>query len=225
MWRDAGELLRATGRYAVERQSVPWRRLLCFVILGGALYGLVMGALGGRWQGALYSAAKVPILLTCSTCVCLPNFWVVLALLGLRDDFAAAVRGILAAQGTLALCLASLAPVTALFYWSGLDYPGALLWSAGCFGLASLAAQRTLRRHYRPLIARRPRHVRALAAWLALYVFVGIKLGWVLRPFVGDPQLPPAFLRAEQWQDDPYTNLFWTAVGLAASAVRALRGG
>jgi hypothetical protein len=33
--------------------------------------------------------------------------------------------------------------------------------------------------------------------------------------------MPSAFLRAEQWQENPYTNLFWTAAGLLASLVRA----
>jgi len=225
VWSEASELLHARGAYGVAHERVPWPRLVAFVAGGGALYGLAMGSLGGRGLGALYSSVKVPILLTGATGACIANYWVVLALLGLREDFRAALRGILAAQGTLALALASLAPVTAFLYACGLSYPTALLWNAACFALASLAAQRTLRAHFRPLVAREPRHRRGLAAWLVLYGFVGIKLGWVLRPFVGDPALPTSFLREYQWREDPFANLFWTAVGLAASVVRALRGG
>jgi len=215
-------LLRAEGRYAVGRARVPWGRLVLFVSLGGSLYGLVMGSLDGRWVGALYSAVKVPLLLCLSLSVCLPNFLVVNLLLGLGQDFPAALRGILSAQGTLSVCLACLAPVTAVFYVSQPSYPFALFLNGCCFGLAVLCAQLTLANHYRPLIARQPRHRRALAAWLALYVLVGIKLGHVLRPFVGDPRLPTTFLREEQWQDDPYASLLWTAVGLLAGAVRRL---
>ena len=31
-----------------------------------------------------------------------------------------------------------------------------------------------------------------LRAWLGVYAFVGIQMGWVLRPFVGQPDRPTA---------------------------------
>ena len=56
-----------------------------------------------------------------------------------------------------------------------------------------------LRRHDRPLIARDPRHRRLLRGWIGLYAFVSIQMGWVLRPFVGDPAQPVRFVRADTW--------------------------
>lgn len=221
-WTDS--LLRAEGSFAVERAGVPWRRLVSAVVLGGFGYGLVMGSFGGKPLGGLYSGIKVPLCVIGATALGLPNFYVVNALLGLRADFPAAVRGVLAAQGTLALTLLALAPVTATLYLAGMSYPSALLVNAGLFLVATLAAQRSLARHYRPLIARRPRHARALVAWFALYAFVSIKLGWVLRPFVGDPDLETSFLRAGRWMDDPFRNLFWAAAGLLASLARRVVG-
>jgi hypothetical protein len=47
--------------------------------------------------------------------------------------------------------------------------------------------------------ARSPRHRLLLRAWFFLYAFVGIQMGWVLRPFIGDPHLPVAFFRSEAW--------------------------
>jgi len=35
--------------------------------------------------------------------------------------------------------------------------------------------------------------------WVFLYAFVGIQMGWVLRPFIGDPGQRPTFLRSESW--------------------------
>jgi hypothetical protein len=49
------------------------------------------------------------------------------------------------------------------------------------------------------LVARNPRHRIGLAAWLLLYMFVAIQLAWVLRPFVGSPELPTGFFRQEVW--------------------------
>jgi hypothetical protein len=221
---DAVQLLRAEGRYAVGRGAVPWMRLAAILLASGLVYGAVMGALGGRALGAMYSCIKLPILLCFSLLACLPNFYAMNAVLGLRHDFAAAVRGILSAQGTLALALVALAPVTAFFYVCGLTYPVALLWNGAAFALALVCAQVTLARHYRPLIARDRRHRLALLAWFALYAFVSIKVGWVLRPFVGDPALPLEFLRAGKWQENPYMNLFWTLAGFAWSVLRKLIG-
>ena len=56
--------------------------------------------------------------------------------------------------------------------------------------------------------------------WKAgIYVFVAIKLGWILRPFIGDPELPLEYVRAEQWQENPYSTLVWTAAALAWEAL------
>ena len=59
----------------------------------------------------------------------------------------------------------------------------------------------TWARHYRPLVARNPRHRVGRAAWLFLYVFVAIQSAWVLRPFVGAPGLPTRFFREGAWSN------------------------
>jgi hypothetical protein len=42
-----------------------------------------------------------------------------------------------------------------------------------------------------------------LLAWAALYIFVGIQMGWMLRPFIGDPAAPVGFFRPE-----PFSNAY-----------------
>ncbi len=205
--------LRSTGRHSVGRGAVPWARLGALVVCGGALYGTVMGSLGGDLRGSVYSMLKVPVLLSGTTLLCLPFFFVFNATLGLRDDFTAALRGVLSAQGTLALCLAGLAPPLIVAYASAIAYPTALLLNGVAFATATLAGHLTLARHYRPLIAVDGRHRLGLAGWLVLYVFVAIKLGWILRPFVGDPALETVFMRSSALDENPYLVLFWTVVG------------
>lgn len=222
MFAEADALLRAEGSFAVGNARLPWLRFGALVGVSGVFYGAVMGAFQGRELQALYAALKVPLLLGVAFSVCLPNFFVMNAVFGLRADFAAACRGLLCAQGTLALCLASFAPVTALAYSCEPSYPFALLLNALTFAVASLAAQLTLARHYRPLIARDSRHKLGLAAWLLLYTFVAIKVASLLRPFVGDPRVPTEFFREKALDENPYTSLLWTALALAAKAFRAL---
>jgi hypothetical protein len=202
-------LLRGQGRYAAGRGDVPWRQLAALVAFGGSVYGASMGFFGARALQALFSGTKVPILLCAATLVCLPNFYVVNTLLGLRDDFAAACRGIFAAQATLAITLAALAPVTLFAYASSGDYDVAIVWNGVAFAAGTIAGQVTLQRHYRALIASNPRHRVGRFAWLALYVFVAIQLAWVLRPFVGSPNIPTRFLREHAWSN-AYVEVFDT---------------
>lgn len=200
-------LLRSTGRFAISAPRVPWGPLVALLVAGGFAYGAAMGMFGARALQALYSGLKVPLLLGVTSLVCLPNFFVVNTLLGLRDDFKFALRGVLAAQATMAVALAALAPLTLWVYASIRDYDFAILLNGLFFLVATLVGQVTLTRHYRPLVARDPRHRLGKGAWLTLYVFVAIQLAWVLRPFVGSPGLGVSFLRENAWSN-AYVEVF-----------------
>jgi len=156
----------------------------------------------------------VPLLLLATFVLCLPSFFVVNTLAGLRDDFGQVLRALVATQSCVTVVLAALAPITAFWYVSCRDYGLVLLFNMVMFGVATLAAQIVVRRYYRPLIAREPRHRRLLWAWFALYAFVGVQMGWVLRPFIGNPETPVAFFRAEAWG-----NAYVVVGGLVLQAV------
>ena len=146
-----------------------------------------------------YSGLKVPLLLLATFLISLPSFFVLNTLLGVGQDFPRALAALAAAQAALTVILLSLAPYTAFWYASSAHYRAAILFNGWMFGMASLAAQVLLRRLYQPLIARNGRHRTLLRAWLCIYVFVGIQMGWVLRPFVGQPDMPVQFFREEAW--------------------------
>ena len=191
--------------------AVPLGRCIALVACGGAVYGAVMGSYGGWadgrvWQ-AVFAAIKVPLLLFVTFGLSLPSFFVLNTLLGLRADFPRVLRAVAVAQAGVAVVLAALAPYTVVWYLTMNGNQVAILFNAAMFGTASLAAQGLLRRRYRPLIARDPRHRHLLRGWLGLYAFVGIQLGWVLRPFIGDPAEPVRFLRADVW-GNAYVKVF-----------------
>ena len=177
--------------------------LLAFVVVFGLFYGAIMGAYGGfRGERALqpvYSAVKVPLLLLVTFCLSLPSFFVLNSVLGVRGDFPTVLRALVATQAALTVVLASLAPLTAVWYASFADHAAAVMFNAAMFGVASFAAQLLLRRWYRPLIARNPRHRALLRTWLVIYAFVGIQMGWTLRPFVGHPGSDTRFFRKGAW--------------------------
>jgi hypothetical protein len=190
-------------RRGPERGAGQLPLWIAFIFLGGFFYGAVMGSFSGLtgdriWQ-VIYSGLKVPLLLLVSFVVALPSFFVLNTLMGVRADFAEALYGLVYGQAGLALVLVSLSPYTLLWYASSADYEQAILFNGVMFAVASLTAQGILRRSYKPLLGRRPRHRWLLRTWVVLYVFVGIQMAWVLRPFIGDPALPAQFFREESW--------------------------
>ena len=196
----------------------PLAHLLAFILVCGVFYGAVMGSFGGvtgpRALQPVYSGVKVPLLLTVTFALSLPSFFVLNTVLGVRDDFPHVLRGLVATQAVLTVVLASLAPFTAFWYASSADYDVALVFNAGVFGVASVAAQAILRRWYRPLVARNRRHRALLRVWLVIYAFVGIQMAWTLRPFVGHPGAPTRFFREGAW-GNAYVHvagIFWKAL-------------
>jgi len=199
--RELEGLLRAEGHYAPAARVVPWRPLAVILVLSCFVYGVAMGTFGARATQAIYSGTKVPLLLVVSTAICLPNFFVVNTVLGLREDFGAACRAVIAAQATVGVALAGMAPVIVLVYASSDNYRFAILINGVIFALATAAGQVTLNRHYETLVARNPLHHFGRVTWMALYVFVAIQSAWVLRPFVGSPGMPSQFLREDPWSN------------------------
>jgi hypothetical protein len=192
-------VLRPEGRGEVTPRGAL-ALILCFGLLYGALMGTFYGE--GQWPRALqafYSATKVPLLLILTFLLALPSFYVINLLFGLGADFGQALRALMATQAGLTVILASFGPFTVMFYASTTNYDAAILFNGLMFGAASFAAQRLLRRFYAPLIARNPRHRQMARLWLILYAFVGIQMGWVLRPFIGRPDSPTQFFREGAW--------------------------
>jgi uncharacterized membrane protein (DUF485 family) len=117
----------------------------------------------------------------------------------------------------MAIALAALAPVTAFVYVSTDHYELAITANGLVFAIGTLAAQQTMNRHYRELVRQNRRHAISRAGWVVLYVFVAIQLAWVLRPFLGAPDLPTRFLREDAW-----TNAY---VAVAGILLRLFGGG
>ena len=161
----------------------------------------------------LYSGLKMPILITTTVALALPSFFVLNSLFGLREDFGEAVRAVVSAQAGLVIILASLTPLTVFFYasnTSSASYSSAILFNALMFAVASISAQRLLASWYEPLIKKNSRHRSMMVVWIFVFAFVGIQMGYVLRPFIGDPTSPTSFLR-----ENPFENAYirvWSLV-------------
>ena len=214
--------LEKVGRVLRVGDDSPDRRSAVTLALVGLLaqlfYGAVMGAFGLRPVQMLYSAMKLPMLLGVTFSISLPSFFVLNTVLGLRGEFGRSMAAMLCAQTAMAVTLASLAPMTILWYFSGGNYDQAILFNGVVFAMATVASQVVLRRMYRPLIAVNPKHRWVLRAWIATFTFVAIQMAWVLRPFVGSPMQPTGFFRQGAW-----SNAYVFVAGLIWAVIRRLQ--
>lgn len=198
--RHTDDFLHARGAFAPNFAAArPAWWLPAIILTFTPMYGALMGSYQldepERLLQVVYSAVKAPMLLGVTTLLCVPGFFVLNTVLGLRDDFRDAIQAILAGQAGLAITLASLGPFTRFWYFTTEDYRAALLFNAAMFTIATAAGQLVMLRYYRVLIRRNPRHLATLGLWMVLYAFVGIQMGWILRPFVGSPGMPVSFFR------------------------------
>jgi hypothetical protein len=220
--RLADDVLRGdTPRPPGVREARPQLigSLTLAIVVFGMVYGGVMGSYSGeegsRILQVVCSAIKVPLLLFATFLLSLPSFFVTNTLLGLRSDFPRVIRALVSTQAGLTIILSALAPFTAFWYVSGSAYQAAILFNGLMFGVASFSAQWMLRRSYVPLVRANPKHRWMLVTWLVIYVFVGIQMGWVLRPFIGDPKNPTQFFREGAW-----TNAYEVVIQMAWDVAR-----
>lgn len=207
---SADLLLKQVGTAASVRDASQARSIGILGVLSVAMYGACMGTFSldsiQRSPLTLYSALKLPMLLAVSTGLCLPGFFVLNTALGLRADISRALQAILLAQACVALALGSMAPLILFAYASGITHERALVANCLLFALATGIGHISMWRRYQQLCAdpeRGPRHRFMLRAWVVMYAFVGTQMGWMLRPFVGNPDMPVAFFRQE-----PFSNAY-----------------
>lgn len=174
------------------------------LLYGGAMgsYGLWFGgSTPDQWLQVAYSATKVPLLLGATFAISIPSFFVFNAIAGLGGDFRKVVGTLVGAQSALSVLLGALAPFTLLWYASGANYLMAVLFNGAIFAVASIGIFPHVRRNYRFLIEHNARHRRMIILWGILYGFIGIQMGWALRPFIGDPNSSAEFFRHDGWSN------------------------
>lgn len=169
---------------------------LAMTFLYAGAYGATMGAKAGAMQAAA-AAVKLPLLLILSLSAVTPPLYAFNALMGSRIKPAQLAALVCATSASTSVLLVTLAPVSLFLTYSGLGYSAlklaqvGLLFAAGYYGAyfafegVQTVAARTGREQSMPI----------LQVWLLAYAYIGAQLGWMMRPFVGDPTAPFALVR------------------------------
>lgn len=200
--------------------NVPVGTLVFASLLMGAVYGACMGLFsaitrtdGEGWNQLLSTSLKVPLLFLLTLVVTFPSLYVFSALSRSRLGLADTLRLLLAAVGVNLALLASFGPVTAFFTFCTDSYPFMVVLNVSFFAIAGLIGLGFLRKALTAALGEegvppastegesaRPVVMKQLSGtvfrvWLVIYGVVGAQMGWILRPFVGSPDLPFEWFR------------------------------
>jgi hypothetical protein len=219
--REIGTLLRgelATIAGWIER-CTAWRFLLHagIIILGAGFYGAAMG----WWrdpQQAFYVAIKFPLIILLTTIGNALINAMLAPLLGLNIPFRQSFAAILMSFAIASAILGAFSPLIAFMIWnappistagiSGATYNFIKLANVAVIAFAGATGNVRLFQLLARVGGSKAVAFRVLFAWLAGNLFLGSQLSWILRPFIGSPDLPVEFFRANALHGNFYENVF-----------------
>lgn len=204
-------------------------------VLGGfygicmGLFAAVRGTNGTSWQ-MVASALKIPMLFLLTLLVTFPSLYVFSALSRSPLQFRASLQMLIRSIAVSIVLLASFGPITAFFTLSTSSYPFMVLLNVVMLTFAGIAGLKYLASALETMIDALAKRVNAdrdrrefvapdsasriLRIWIGIYGAVGAQMAWILRPFIGSPDLPVTLFR------DRESNFF---LGVAES-IRQLFG-
>lgn len=176
--------------------------LIAIAIIMGAIYGAVMGGtnlmqgqamppLGAKITMIFITAIKVPLLLMASGAIVYFPIYVSNAFMGERHSWRQVLALLVSSTAITCTVLASMATVAAFFSITSTTYDFIKLLHVAIFAYSGVIGLQYMLGAIRWMAPPRPRSSRTLIMlWLLLYMFVGMQLAWVLRPFMSSPGEP-----------------------------------
>lgn len=206
-------------------RTFPIGVLLRVNLLLAASYGVCMGVYGlfrpvdPEFRQMISSAIKLPALFGLTLVVTFPSLYVFNTLLGSRARFGELLALIVAGLSVLVCVLAAFGPIVAFFSVSTTSYPFILLLNVAVLALAGTFGAGYLHRaltQTAPVVnppsptptdsalpvARVVPYTNPANSvfyiWMLVFGLVGGQMSWVLRPFVGSPNMPFAWFRPRE---------------------------
>ena len=218
---EISTLLRGeAGTISVWNEKWNTQRLVLHVaviIVGAGLYGAAMG----WWrdpQQALYVAIKFPLIILLTTIGNSLINAMFAPLLGLNIPFRQSFAAIVMSFTIAPAILGAFSPLIAFMIWnappispqtvSGATYNLIKLINVAVIALAGMTGNVRLFQLLARLGGSKAVAFRVLFAWLSGNLFLGSQLSWILRPFIGSPDLPVEFFRTSALHGNFYENVF-----------------
>jgi len=224
-WRQLPVLLRGESK-TIQPWIQEWntRRALLYVgviVFGTGLYGAAMGWWRSPLQG-FYTAFKLPLVILLTTVGNALLNGMLAPLLGLNIGFRQSLTVVLSSFTIAAAILGSFSPqvffivwntpaVTASSHLSGRAYSFMQLTHVALIAFAGVVANLRLFPLLQSLSKSNGVACKVLFAWLAGNLFLGSQICWVLRPFIGPPEMKVEFLGSHPFQGSLYETVFEAA--------------
>lgn len=178
-----------------------------FIVVSTALYGAVLAG----WRSpclSAYVAVKLPLLFLGTIAIVAVFNWMTANILGSGLSFRTTLFVVLGSMTIGSWILLSLVPVSLFFLLSGVPGTGThdeVRYAHNCIlvthimvlALAGAGGNITLLKGLRRTVAPRCPVAALFCIWLSAFAFVGCQVSWILRPFVGSPFYPVAFMRPD----------------------------
>lgn len=215
-FRELDRVLRGEGAAENVAETLDRTRVLRLMrvnLVLAVLYGACMGTYGlfskeePAYLQFLATMIKVPALFFLTLLVTFPSLYVFNTLLGSRLRFSDLADLVVSGMSVLLAVLAAFGPIVAFFSLTTTSYPFILLLNVVVFatsgGLGMVFLYRGLgarmaAQSAQPLPTGTEKGNRVFVVWMVLFGLVGAQMGWVLRPFVGSPDLPFTWFRARE---------------------------
>lgn len=213
-----------TRAWLMERDLARAWFLVGLIFLGSGCFGAALGSWRDPWQAA-YTAVKLPlILLLTSLGNGLLNAMLA-PLLGVNLTLRQSLVAVLMSFGIAAVILGAFSPLLCFLVWNTPELaPGArtnsgahslvLLCETAMIAFAGIAANVRLLRLLAEAGGSPGAARKVLFFWLAGNLLLGSQLAWILRPFVGSPDLPVEFLRPNALEGNFFEAVFHHAANL-----------
>ena len=167
-----------------------------------AIYGAIIGSSHSFGQ-ALSGAIKLPAFYLLTLIICFPTLFFFNVLFGSRSSVQQHFVVLMTAISVISVLLFSFAPVTLFFLITAPNaYQFFKILNVFIFGITGAFGVKFLYEGIQLLsqqdeVGKKTRTT-ILRSWLLLYAFVGMQLGWFLRPFFGAPDTKFELFRAVQ---------------------------
>jgi len=203
----------------IDRVSVSRTLIfLAVIILGTGAFGAAIGFWRAPMQG-VFSAIKLPLVILLTTFSNALLNGMLAPLLGLNIGFRQSLSLILMSFVIASAILGSFAPLVLFMIWNlppisaraetiSAAYSFMQLALAGIIAFAGIMANWRLFPLLNEQAGNRAIARRVLLAWLAGNLFLGSQICWMLRPFVGKPDMPLEFLGPGLKQGNFFETIF-----------------
>lgn len=191
---------------------------LAIIVIGAGCFGAAMGCWRAPLQAA-FTAIKLPLAILLTTLGNAVLNALLAPLFGLNLRFHQSLQAVLM-SGTIACAiLGAFSPVLAFMIWNtptnvsqatSAAYSGVLVSEVLIIAFAGVAANVRLLQLLQHYSASRLSAFKVLFGWLAGNLFLGSQLCWIMRPFIGAPNLPVQFFRPDAFRGNFYETVWYS---------------